>query len=329
MALLRVLGVVGALLFALQLGWWLPRHAGEQASDAQVYYRATQHMAAGQHVYGDCVRERRDVPPGSFLYPPSALALLRPFAHVSPHAFDVGLLAVLIFAFWLFAAGLAHIAFPQASGTEALLATAAVGAAVQLTGVSVAIAYGNIDVIVWACIAWAFAARRHAGPLLVLAASLKIYPVFLLVAWWRFMTADEKRDTLRTCAAIAGFTLLVVPPQHIVEFFTVCLPELSRGSFVLGNVSVVAWLLRPFVTDMAAPLPHWMTRVFSFTPIVAVGAAMYTFRARGRQTLGAVVIVTAVATSAICWWWRLAFALLIPAALWVRNRKEQASCVTV
>lgn len=329
MALLRVLGVTGVLLFGLQFGVWLPRYAGAQAIDAQVYYRAAQRLQAGQPVYGDCVRERLDVPPGAFLYPPTALAFLKPFARVSPHAFALGLTAVLLVAFWLFVAGLAHLAFPQLAGGEAFLAVAAVGAAVQLTGVEVVIAYGNIDVLVWALVVWAFAERRFAGPLLVLATALKIYPVFLLIAWWPSMSRAERRDTNASALSVGLLTLLVVPWGHIREFFTVCAPVLSTGSFVPGNVSIMSWALWPFVTDMAAPLPRWMATVLAFAPIIAVGAVLYLYRARSRHTLGAIVIVVAVWTSAICWWWRLAFALLISAALWFRNRKERSCCDTV
>jgi hypothetical protein len=312
----RILAITGAVVLVLGIVWWLPHHARDTTpSDVQIYYRAARHRAAGSPVYGDCPRERRDQPPCAFLYPPTALALLAPAAHVSEDAFRAGFFAVILLAFWTFAAALARIA----TGAVSIESALATGALVQLAGVNAAMSLGNADVIVWALVAWAFAAPRAAGALLVLGAAIKIYPLALIVAWWP-RTGRRFRVQVLMAAGVVASSLLVVGWTHVRDWFTVCLPALSEGSFASGNVSLVALALRPFVPDMNGTLPAWMGVVFSLAPILATGVVLHTQRHRDRQTLGAIVIVTAVWTVSICWTWRLALALLIPASLWIRKR---------
>jgi glycosyl transferase family 87 len=312
----RILAITGAAVLVLGIVWWLPSHARDPSpGDAQIYYRAAQHRAAGLPVYGDCPRERRDQPPCAFLYPPTALALLAPAALVSEDAFQAGFFALILLAFWTFAAALARIA-TGALSIESALAT---GALVQLAGVNAAMSLGNADIIVWALVAWAFVAPRAAGALLVLGAAIKIYPLALIVAWWPRLGRRFRAQVL-IAAGVMVSSLFVVGWTHVRDWFTVCLPALSAGSFAWGNVSLVALALRPFVTDMAGTIPAWMGVVFWLAPILATGFVLYTQRHRDRQTLGAIVMVTAVWTVSICWTWRLALALLIPSALWLRKR---------
>jgi hypothetical protein len=317
----RIFAFAGLVVFAMQLVHWLPLRARQDTpSDVQVYYRAARHLAEGAPVYGDSPRARLDQPPGSFLYPPTALAMLAPFAHVRERAFQAGVFAVLLVAYWFLAAAIARIA----TGALTVTSVLATGALLQVAGVTPAISLGNADVIVWATIAWAFAAPRVAGPLLVLGAAIKMYPVVVLVAWLPAMSRRQIRATAAAALGVLGVAALGGVHGYVREWWTVGLPSLSEAVTAGGNWSLSTLLVRPFLDGSGTAVPRWTQTFLAVMPAAAVLAAFVWGRRRPRLEYGVIVLLAAVAFAPICWWWRLTLALLVPVALRVRRWRDAA-----
>lgn len=313
----RVLAVTGLLVAVMQV-YRLPEHARNDQFDAAVYSSAARHCAAGEQVYGGHPRTRLDQSPFSFLYPPTALAMICPFGHADETAFRTVYLIALLTAYWLFAAALGLLATGTLSGENTLAA----GALAQLTGVGVMVASGNVDVMVLAMIAWAFAAPRAAAPLLVVAAAIKIYPVFLFVAWLPSMRARHVRDGVVAALGVIGLYFLTGADRYLHEWNTAGASSLSELGLSSWNWSLSALPFRPFFSGSETVTPAWVHAFMTAVPLAAVVATLYLSRKWSREARGCAVLLASITFAPICWWWRLAVALTIPAALWIRKRKE-------
>lgn len=316
------LAALGAGLLALHLLYWLPIQPGRTGPmDSNVYHHAAEELAAGRPVYGTHPRARLDEPPYEFLYPPTALLFLRPFAAVSRAAFQGCFYAFAIAAFWVLAAALTKMV----SGRLKILDVFVAGALLHLVpGTIKMLALGNMDVFVLALVAWALAAPRAAGILLTFAAALKLYPGLLVLALcWR-MPARFARQVVFTGSALVALTLFAFGSDVFLAWKNVAVPALTAGVFSEGNVSLTSMIARPFVDDMAGPLPSAVRLIFTVFPYAAVIAAVFIACRFSPRRYGAVVLVAAAWVAPICWWWRLTSVLAIAVAAWVQN---EARCV--
>jgi hypothetical protein len=316
----RVLTILGAFVFAVQVVIWLPRQVQSTTpSDADVYRRAAERFAAGQPIYGGWPRERLDHPPGAFLYPPTALLLCEPFAGSGRAAFRWGCYALIVAAFWALAAALARIVLEKATLTNTLMT----GTVLQfMPGIASIMWLGNADLVVWALVAWAFAAPRLAGALLTCGAALKVYPAVLIMAFGVRASRRFHKQAAFLGVGILGLALIVLGGGVFTEWRRVGLPALSEGVFPTGNFSLSTALVRIFVRDMTSPLPRAAHLFLSWFPWVTVAAVAWTQRQRSIAKYGALVLVAAVWAAPICWWWRLTSALIVAGAVWIRERRH-------
>lgn len=313
----RVFACAGLLVAAAQV-YQLPVHMHDDNADAGVYARAARHCASGAPVYGDWSRSRLDVPTNSFIYPPTALAVLCPVGGANEMTIKTVSLVLMLLAFWLLAAALGLLATGVLSWETAL----ATGAVIQLTGVGMVTSFGNADLAVLAMIAWAFAVPRAAAPLLVVATALKVYPVFVLVSWWPAMTRRQMRSGAITAAVVVGLYVLTGASRYYHEWTAIGMPTLSELVLPGGNWSLSTLLLRPFVSGELATTPAWAHTFLTVVPLVAVFGALIWSRKLPRDVRGCIVLMVGIAFAPICWWWRLTTALTIPGAVWIRERKE-------
>jgi hypothetical protein len=318
---LRLLPLVGAAVLLMQLFWWLPAKVHWKVHDAEVYRLAAVRAVASEPVYIQSPRQFGR-PPNDFFYPPTALAFLVPFAHAAPVAFYTGYYLLLIVSLWAFAAALARIAFDRLVLAQAL----AVGAVVTtLPPVMLVMQLGNADIIVLALTAWAFARPAAAAPLLVVAGAVKVYPLFVLIAWWPRLTPRQRAHGLATAAVLTTVTLLALGHGTIDQFYawlTTGLSMLATPATAWGNISLSTLVLRPFLDSAADAQPNDLLRSL---PLLAacgfVGPAWA--KPQVNRASGAIVLVAAVLFAPVCWWWRLLMTLMIPAALVARHRRAR------
>ena len=151
----------------------LPR--ADDGLDFRIYQRAAARAAQGLTPYESCAHA-----PGSATRLPALPASLRggdrPAGHLSPAGFQKGAYLVLLIAFWAYAAGLVKLARGQVRASETLIA----GVLLFVTpGLNITMSLGNLDLVVWALVAWGLATEA-ALPLLVVAAAFKIWPAVSL-----------------------------------------------------------------------------------------------------------------------------------------------------
>ena len=313
----RLLTILGAIVLAAQCLWLPLQVPMADLSDADVYHQAAVRLAAGQPVYGSWRRERLDQPPGAFLYPPTALMLFKPFAGLSRAAFRWGWYGLIIAAFWALAAALGVIVRGKFSIANVLAAGALLQA---VPGVVRVMVIGNADLIVWALVAWAFAAPRLAGALLALGGALKVYPAVLCMT-----LAHRASRRFWGQAAIAGFGIIALTWGALGSgvfhgWKTIGLPALNEAVLSSSNFSWSAQLVHIFVRDMTKPLPAAARVFLTWFPYVVVATVVWTQRQRSMAMYAVTVLVTTVGVAPICWWWRLSLALTLACAVWIRER---------
>jgi hypothetical protein len=313
----KVLPLAGVIVLVSQLAIWLPNHwrrTDVEKLDFTVYHRTAGKLARGEPIYGE-PHILRDAYNG-FLYPPPCAALLRPAAALSLSTFQRLWYAVLLLAFWAYAGGLARLAVERPSARDVLVA----GTVLLATpGTAHTMSFGNIDVIVWAVVAWGLRGR---GAALVLGVALKVFPIFPLLIVAR--RARAVLSALLLAAAIAGATVLAIGTRPFVDWWRVGLPLLTAGSFFDRNVSLPTTVLRLVAAFgglnlEGATLPGWARLFLVVAPLVAVAAAARRTRAWSPRARAAAVMLVAVWASPVCWWYQLPLGL-VGAAVWWRAR---------
>jgi hypothetical protein len=320
----RALVVLGALILLMQFIWWLPKRAAlPEQTDAEIYYRAAVRFIAGQPVYQHRPRLGLYQPPTEFFYPPTALAFIAPFGRSTCHAFLLGWFFLMIVALWALAAALAKIVLGRLTVPIALAA----GALVSIyPPTSYVLGIGNADLLVLALVAWAFAAPSAAGPLLVAGAAIKLYPAFILIAWWPRISNEGRARTAMAAGALAAWTVLALGPGGLAvqlnDWAHTGWLAMTEAILWWGNFSLSTLVLRPFLDSTARETPGWARSVLTVMPWIVVGGVIGLLRKWPTLSYGAVVLVAAIVCSPICWWWRMALAALVPVALWLKNASE-------
>jgi hypothetical protein len=296
--------LAGVATLLLQLGRWLPLHARRPVTsklDLSVYYAAALRLARGQPLYD-----------GLFLYPPPFAAAMRPAAALTPQAFQAIWYASMLVSFWLYAWGVARLAFGRpASSWRHLFGVGFL--AFMVPGMDITLSYGNADLMVWALIAWALA-EDNAIALLV-ATAMKLYPApGLAVVCWR------KRQLGRAAVvavALALVTVVVVGIGPIADWLRMGGAPLPRFVFIPDNVSLSIAVLRLCrCYDLGSPLARALLRGI---PLAAIALALWVTRRRSTQVQASAAITIAMWAAPVCWWPRLPF-LLVPLAVWWRER---------
>ena len=315
----RGLPLVGAVIVVVQLVAWLPNHVHTEGPyDVDIYHAAARHRAAGEQVYGRQTRTRTDSVTADFFYPPTALAILAPASRLGDTGFRYAGFGLAIVSVWLLAAAL----FRMATGAVDLGGTLAVGALLTIyPPVALNLTVGNADLAVIAMTAWAFAAPARAAPLLVLAASIKVYPAFALVAWLPRADRRFRLQAAATAAALALATLAVVDFRYVREWLTLGLSSLSNPTVHYGNWSLSMMLIYPDLHAEIASTPVFSRIVLMVSPIVAAVVTAVALRRRPVQVAALATLVAGTWFTALCWWWRILVLLTLPAAAWVRSRR--------
>jgi len=311
---LRLLAAVGLLVLLGQIVVWYPRYAlhapaPDDHLDFLVYARAATRAAHGQSPYEACIHERAR-PPHCFFYPPPFAAALALVGGVSPRAFQAGAYLLVLLAFWVYAAGLAKLAWQPLDASKLLI----VGVVLFLTpGVNVTMSFGNLDLVVWALVAWGLTVER-ALPFLVVAAAFKVWPAVPLAILLVTKPARLRPAAITAVAMLAG-TLAVGGVRWFSDWFRLAVPGLAAGTLDPNNISLPAMLGRRGV-DLPGP-------VVTALPIVAALLATLALRRRPERLRAAMAGVLASFCTSIFWVQNLGL-LLIPLALWLNSRASPA-----
>jgi len=312
----RAIGLAAGLIVLIaQLAVWYPRYALQTAAEADgldfpIYQRAAARVGSHRSPYEPCLN-RHDQPPFCLLYPPPFTALLVVGAHVSFASFAAGIYAVLLIAFWAYAAGLVRLARGRVTFAEVGLAALAL---LVTPGLNLTMAFGNLDLVVWALVVWGLVAERWL-PLLVIAAACKLWPAVPLAVLVAARPRRWPRVAL-TAAAVLAFTIAVVGTRSFAEWRQTALPVLEAGTVVWSNISAVAILERHGVR-----LPRLVVAVLPAAAAVVTGIAT---RRRPEALRAAWCAVAALFCASICWW-HYAAVLWLPAAAWLQARRVEAS----
>lgn len=299
----KLLALFGLAIGALLLFYWLPEHATRTDAvtadlDHVYYYRAALRLAHGQPLYV-----------GQFLYPPPFAALVVPAALFPFAAFQTIWYTVILLAFWAYAWGLARIAFDRPTVEHVLGAGAIL---VFVPGTAVTMSFGNLDIVIWALVAWSLTGD---GAPAALGACLKVYPApITLLAIWRNPRALPRHALV--FAATWLFALAALGPKPIVEWLRAPMP-LPDLVFLWRNVSLSTAVLRVArVTDVHSTFARV---TYTGVPLLAIGATLWRTRAWSFRSAGAAVIVATVWSAPVCWWYWLPLGL-VPGAAWIRAR---------
>lgn len=300
-----VLSWAGAAVALTLLFVWLPRQATRsdvRELDLYIYYDTAVRLAHGQPIYT-----------GLFVYPPTFAALVRPAAAMSLPVFQATWCAIMVGAFWAYAAGLARLAFARLTLSRVL----AVAALVMLTpGTNATMNYGNINLAIWALIAWSL----PAGAGLAVGGCLKIYPgVVAAVAAVRSPSAIWRQ--LGAAAALVTLSLAVLGTGPFIEWLRAGLVPLPDATFIEGNLSLSTGLLK--ILHVANFRGGSARAIYLAVPALVIGGTFWRTRRWSPTAAGAAVLVATVWSSPVCWQSSLPV-LHIPLAVWLRGRLGQA-----
>lgn len=319
----RGLAAAGLCVLAAQALLWLPAHArSTTVSDANVYQLAARRAAAGEQVYGREPRTLITDTPSGFYYPPSALVFLAPAARVSNRTWLYVCFGLAAASTWALAAALVKIGTGRTDVELSLIVGAAL---VLLPPVEQSLGTGNLDMVVIATTAWAFATPRFAAPLLVTAAAIKVYPGFALVAWLPRAGRRFWNEVLASVGVIVAATLINIEWKHVGEWFSICLPSMSDPALHYGNWSLSMISVSQSLQINVADTPRLARIVLSASPLVASFVAAILMRKKLVTEASMASLVAGTWFTAMCWWWRILVLLAIPAAAWYAARKRSPS----
>lgn len=302
-----LLSAVGLLVLIGQVFIWYPRYALDPGSpddglDFRIYQRAAGRAARGLTPYESCAHAP-EAPPGCLLYPPPFAAAIAPAGHLSPAGFQKGAYLVLLAAFWAYAAGLVKLARGRVGAAETLIA----GVLLFVTpGLNITMSLGNLDLVVWALVAWGLATEM-ALPLLVVAAAFKIWPAVSLAVLIVAKPA-RVRPAILTAMLLFAATVAVLGLSSFRDWRELALPGLQAGTLRVTNVSLVAVLGR-----LGIALPALLRALL---PIAAALATWLSLRRQPERLRASLCGVAAMICAPICWW-KYAPILLIPGAVWL------------
>jgi hypothetical protein len=302
-----LLSAVGLLVLLGQVLVWYPRYAlhppaPDDGFDFRIYQRAAARAARGVTPYESCAHAP-EAPPGCLLYPPPFAAAIAPAGHLSPAGFQKGAYLVLLLAFWAYAAGLVKLSLGRVGASETLIA----GVALFVTpGLNITMSLGNLDLVVWALVAWGLTADA-AFPLLVVAAAFKIWPVVSLAVLVAAKPA-RLRPVIFTTVLLFAAAVAILGASSFRDWRELAVPGLQAGTLRITNVSVVAILGR---LGIALPAPLRMA-----LPAAGALAIWLALPKRNERLRASLCGIAAMICAPICWW-KYAPILLIPLAIWI------------
>jgi hypothetical protein len=295
-----VLSWTGAGVGLVMLFLWLPRNAirvDVREMDLYVYYQTAVRLAHGQPIYT-----------GPFVYPPMFAALIRPAAAMPLRVFQACWYVIMMGAFWAYATGLTRLAFGRLTLSRVLAAAALVA---LTPGTNSIMGLGNIDLIIWALVAWSL----PAGAGLALAACLKVYPAVVAVAAVVRRPSTAWRQ-LGAATALVSFSLLLLGPGPFAEWLRSGATPLPDCTLLPANVSLSTGILRLLhVTDVRGGFAR---AIYIVVPAVLIGGTFWRTRRWTATAAGAAVLVATAWSAPVCWsdWLPI---LHIPLAVWLRH----------
>jgi Glycosyltransferase family 87 len=280
---------------------WLPRHAMRpdvREVDLYIYYQTALRLKYGEPIYT-----------GFFVYPPMFAALVRPAAALALPVFQASWYAVMVASFWAYVAGLARLAF----GRLTLRRVLAVAPLVALTpGTDAIMSFGNIDLMIWALIAWSL---PYGGGLAV-AGCLKFYPA-IVVAAGVIRCPSTGRRQFAAAATLVALSLVVLGPVPFVEWFRAGGVPLPNCTLIAPNVSLSTGILR--ILHVTAFRGGVARAVYLGVPALLISTTFWVTRRWSPSAAAAAVLITTVWSAPVCWIGWLPI-LYIPLAVWLRTR---------
>ena len=288
--------------------------------DLVLYYRAAQNASAGRALYQSRPDYGPDSKPFEYLYPPPFAALIAPLSRLSWLQFARAWTAMLVAAFFAYAAVLMRLS-GRRDAWSWLIALAAI---VLFPGSYRALGLGQIDPLLWLCVGASalFAGKPTSGALLGAASLVKIYSFWPLLALRRDEgRAQMWRGALFVGAAGLALGALVCGPSSYLQWARAVLPEASQGTFNPDNVSLAMAGLRAAQTlgwhyaggPLVGAPKLWLSAFAIAGPLAAIGL---TRRLDARARI-ALVSCAAAWCAPLCWTTYLPLAL-VPLALGLR-----------
>ncbi|MDF2440753.1 MAG: alpha,2-mannosyltransferase [Abditibacteriota bacterium] len=322
----RALLALGVLHLGLQLFSWFPKHweFDDDNRDLFIYHATAQRVLQDRSIYTPQPNYGPEQVPTTFLYPPAFAALIAPLGHLTLPAFSRLWFSLLIVAFWVYAATLAHLVTRRATLQSTLIAGFVLAA---WPGTMIGMSLGNAQPMLHALwgisLACGAAASGIAACGVALAASalIKIHPLWPLMVAWK---ADRASILPSLCVLLTGTLLgtFVCGVQSHWEWWQYAQPIVAQGSFAPSNFSLSFLALRAAQLlgwqYESGPLPGlaraYLTSVTLLAPLIALWLVRHEKPLLQMSVVGVVVVVFAP----LCWDNYLPM-LLAPLALWLRG----------
>ncbi|MCW3058704.1 MAG: hypothetical protein JWQ02_525 [Capsulimonas sp.] len=297
--------VLAALHLAYQVFFFIPAHWNRSDSmrDTPVFYMTAQNALHHHTLY----RARPGYGPDKmmagpyFLYLPQFAMLEAPLGDVSAMTFSRIWYALLLTAFWTFAASLARIS----SGRFSVDGTLKWGLAVGATpGVYFALSTANADPMMWALVGMAIATNQR-GIFFALAAQLKLYTLLpLVLAVWK----EGRRVAIPAAILLfVGFAagLIFCGLHSYWQWANWVLPMIRQGTFYPGDISLSLACLRLAKHlgwhYVSGPLPPGPRLTLSLLGVMGPLFVTYLARKQEPVKLYCYATIASVLFSPYCW----------------------------
>lgn len=229
--------------------------------DLSAYYNAAIRLRAGLTPYDPLYPH--GLPTLPYIYPPQTAALLAAISWPDEVFFQRCWIVLTLAAYWAFAFALARLASWRMMGTAALVVIL-----IFAPGVLVALGLGQADVLVWAGLSLALAFPAVCGAGLAMAAVLKVYGCWALLAAalrgdWRVVRQGAAVLIIATVLAA-----LVIGPATLLRESWIwaadILPRVAQGQYTGGSFGKASGLLKYLPRNLSIPAALGFTGAAAF-----------------------------------------------------------------
>jgi hypothetical protein len=327
----RVLFILAVFHALFQVGWWIPSQwsRDDTERDVQIYYSAAFRLKNAEPLYQPWPEYGPEILPNRFFYPPPFLLLARPLAELSFLWFSRVWYALILTAFWVYAACLAYIVTRQINLKNTLVA----GLLLSLTpGAVYAIAFANFEPVMWACYGLAIVAVC-ANPLykwapipLAIAAMMKLHPIWALGLVISKLGKRALVLSVLTLGVGLALGIWICGWENSRSWWSATAPVVSQGNFYGGNFSLSFLLIRLIDwlgwEHQSGPLPTPFRLYLSVMSILGPLVTLYLSRHKTLAWRIALLGAATILFSPLCWNMYMPLLLLLP-ALWLRDKETQ------
>jgi hypothetical protein len=319
-------GFLALVLAFYQVFFWLPEQANRTDfnRDIQIYYMSARHVVSHQPLYTSWLAYGPNLTPRSFYYPPQFAAAVSPLGYLSFRAFSWIWYALILIAFWGFSFSLARISTTTKPSLSSVGLWGLVLAASP--GVYFVMCIGQVDPILWALFGLGISFKRSRYLTWTVAAQIKLYPVWMLAA----KAFKEGPKFLIPCLAInavwISLTCLICGASSFVLWFKDVPWVIGQGSFNSVNVSLSFAVLRVATLlgwkYTSGPLDPWIRTSLGAASIIGPVATGYICRRLPSTPFYAIVGLSAVLFSPLCWRHYLTIGWVLISYIVYRLRQE-------